>query len=84
MVCRQDRRTLSADEFSRLIDVARAGKRVEGISGPDRAMMYISAVWTGLRKGEIGSLTVRSLRLDDDPPTAIVAACCNKRRRKNT
>ena len=75
---------MSADEFSRLIDAARNGPKIEGISGPDRAMMYILASWTGFRKGEIGSLTLRSLRLDDDPPTATVAACYSKRRRRDT
>jgi integrase len=47
-------------------------------------MMYVLAAWTGFRKGEIGSLTLRSLRLDDDPPTATVAACYSKRRREDT
>jgi hypothetical protein len=37
--------------------------------------MYTLAAWTGFRKGEIGSLTLRSLDLDGDPPTAIVEAC---------
>ena len=81
---RHDRRPLSAEEFSRLIEAARAGKRIEGISGPDRAMMYVLAAWTGFRKGEIGSLVPRSLRLDDDPPTATVEACYSKRRRQDT
>jgi integrase len=57
---------------------------VESISGPDRAMMYVLAAWTGFRKGEIGSLTLRSLHLDDDPPTATVDACYSKRRREDT
>jgi integrase len=81
---RHDRRALSAEEFDRLIEAARQGKRVEGVSGPDRAMLYILAAWTGFRKGEIGSLTLRSLRLDDDPPTAIVEACYSKHRREDT
>ena len=81
---RHDRRALSAEEFSRLIDAARSGPKIEGIFGPDRAMLYILASWTGFRKGEIGSLTLRSLRLDDAPPTATVAACYSKRRREDT
>ena len=81
---RHDRRALSADEFKRLVEAARVGKRIEGISGPDRAMMYVLAAWTGFRKGEIGSLVRRSLRLDDDPPTATVEACYSKRRRQDT
>jgi integrase/recombinase XerD len=46
-------------------------------------MMYILASWTGFRKGEIGSLTVRSLRLDGNPPTATVAAAFSKHRRED-
>ena len=81
---RHDRRALSDEEFKRLVEAARRGKRVEGISGPDRAMLYVLAAWTGFRKGEIGSLTLRSLRLDDEPPTATVAACYSKHRREDT
>jgi integrase len=81
---RHDRRALSQEEFARLVEAARNGKRVEGISGPDRAMLYVLAAWTGFRKGELGSLTLRSLRLDDHPPRATVAACYSKRRRQDT
>ena len=71
---RHDRRALSPDEFARLLEAARTGKSIEEISGPDRAMMYALAAWTGFRKGEIGSLTLRSLNLDSNPPTATVLA----------
>jgi integrase len=47
-------------------------------------MMYVLAAWTGFRKGEIGSLRLKSLRLDDDPPTATVEACFSKRKRQDT
>jgi integrase len=47
-------------------------------------MMYALAGWTGFRKGEIGSLTLRSLDLNGDPPTATVAASFSKRRRRDT
>jgi site-specific recombinase XerD len=81
---RHDRRVLSADEFDRLIDAARNGPKIEGITGPDRAMMYILASWTGFRKGEIGSLTLRSLQLNAHPPTATIAASYSKHRRRDT
>ncbi|MCC6126080.1 MAG: tyrosine-type recombinase/integrase [Pirellulales bacterium] len=82
---RHDRRALSDEEFVLLVEAARTSKKtIEGISGPDRAMMYVLASWTGFRKGEIGSLTLRSLRLEDDPPTATVAACFSKHRREDT
>ena len=60
------------------------GAEVASIPGPDRAMMYILSAWTGYRKSEIGSLSKRSLRLDDDPPTVAVAASYSKRRRHDT
>ena len=81
---RHDRRPLSPDEFQRLLQAARSGKPIEGIRGPDRAMMYALAAWTGFRKGEIGSLTKRSLQLDADPPVATVEASFSKRRRRDT
>jgi integrase/recombinase XerD len=81
---RHDRRALSPDEFARLLEAARVGKSIEGISGPDRAMMYALAAWTGFRKGEIGSLTLRSLNLEGNPPTATVLASFSKRRRQDT
>ena len=81
---RHDRRALSADEFAHLVEATRTGPVVESIPGADRAMMYVLAAWTGFRKGEIGSLTLRSLRLDDDPPTATVQACFSKRKRQDT
>ena len=80
---RHERRVLSAEEFRRLVEAARAGKRIQGVSGPDRAMIYVLAAWTGFRRSEIGSLTIGSLRLDDDPPTATIEACNSKHRRRD-
>ncbi len=81
---RHDRRALTADEFSRLIDAAMDGPPVVCLPGPDRAMMYVLAAWTGYRKAEISSLTKRSIRLDSAPPTVTVAAAYSKRKRKDT
>lgn len=81
---RHDRRALSPEEFQWLLAAARTGKRVEAISGLDRAMLYMLAAWTGFRKSELGSLTIRSFALDADPPTATVQASFSKRRRQDT
>ena len=81
---RHERRALSAEEFARLIEAAETGRRIQSISGPDRAMMYILSAWTGYRKQEIGSLTLRLIYLDDDPPTATVQAAYSKRKRRDT
>lgn len=80
---RHDRRAMSQEELSRLIEATRVGPRIEGVAGRDRAMMYLFAAYTGFRKGEIGSLTIRSLCLDGDPPTATVEACYSKSKRKD-
>ena len=82
--CRHRRRALLPDEFRRLAAAANVGRPVESISGPDRSMMYVLAAWTGFRKGEIGSLTLESFRLDANPPTAVVAAAYSKRRREDS
>ncbi len=78
---RHARRALLPDEFNLLVAAARAGKSIEHISGADRAMMYVLAAWTGLRKGEIGSLTMRSFEFEADPPFVSVAAGYSKRKR---
>ena len=57
---RHDRRALSDEEFQLLLDAAESGPPVEGIIGPDRAMLYLLAAYTGFRKGELGSLTFKS------------------------
>ena len=81
---RRRRRAVSADEFVRLVLAAEAGPPVEGVSGPDRAMLYILSAWTGYRRRELSSLTVQSLALDADPPTVTVKAAHSKRRRTDT
>jgi integrase/recombinase XerD len=81
---RHDRRALTHDEFTWLIKATRNGKSVEAMSGSDRAMLYVLAGWTGFRKGELGSLSKLSLRLDATPPTVTVAAGYSKRRRQDT
>ena len=71
---RHDRRPLADDEFARLIEAADAGPAVETIPGPDRAMMYILSAWTGFRRKELSSLTVRSFDLDAETPVVRVTA----------
>ena len=83
-VMSHDRRPLNCDEFAHLVDAAMSGPPVVCIPGPDRAMMYVLAAWTGYRKAEISSLTKRSLKLDATPPTVTVAAAYSKRKRQDT
>jgi len=80
---RHDRRALEAEEFARLVEAAESGGRVEGMTGPDRAMLYVLAAWTGYRRKELASLTRRSIDLAADPPTVRVAAAYSKNGRED-
>ncbi len=77
------RRALGHEEFQKLLQAAESGVSVEGIAGPDRAMFYILAAWTGFRKGELGSITLRSFSLDAEYPVLRIAAGYSKRRRED-
>lgn len=80
---RHDRRALSESELTRLIEVAETGPPAGGLTGPDRAMLYLLAVYTGFRKGELGSLTLKSFRLDRTPCTVTIQAAYSKHRRED-
>jgi integrase len=79
---RHDRRDLSEEELGRLFAATRAGERVRRLSGPDRDMLYLTSVYTGLRASELASLIPESFALDDRP-TVTVEAAYSKRRRED-
>jgi len=79
---RRVRRVLDPDELPRLIDTARLGEPFRGIIGPDRAVLYLLAVRTGLRASECASLTAKSFDLTGR--TVTVQAAYSKRRRTDT
>src|SRR5262249_419420 len=81
---RHDRRALTADELRRLLAGAEGGPVVKGMTGPERRLLYWLAVETGLRAGELASLTRDSFDFGCDPATVTVAAAYSKRRRDDT
>ncbi|GAB4160421.1 MAG: hypothetical protein Tsb009_37740 [Planctomycetaceae bacterium] len=81
---RRERRALTADELAKLITSAKTGGVVEGMTGMDRAMLYLLAAWTGFRRSELASLMRQSFDLESVTPTITVAAGYSKRRRKDT
>ena len=81
---RHDRRPLDNDEFARLLNAAETGPPSVGLVGRDRAMLYLLAAWTGFRRGELGSLTLRSFDLESPTPTVTVEASYSKHRRRDT
>jgi site-specific recombinase XerD len=80
---RRERRALSAGEFAALIEASRRGEPFRGLSGDNRALLYIMAANTGLRASELASLTTASFDLDGDPPTVMVEAGYSKHRRRD-
>jgi integrase len=81
---RRERRALSQEEFASLIQVAATSeKSFRGLCGKDRAILYLTAASTGLRAGELASLTEASFDFAADPPTVTVEAAYSKHRRRD-
>ena len=81
---RHDRRALEPADFYALLDAAAPGPVVEGLAGPDRAMLYLLAGWTGFRRKELASLTRGSFDLESTPPTVTVKAAYAKNKRQDS
>ena len=58
-------------------------RRLERL-GLERALIYKTLVLTGLRKGELASLTVGQVMLDADPPYLVLKAADEKNREGST
>ena len=80
---RRQRRALSVEELRKLLDETRRGPDRFGMTGPERAMLYRVAVETGLRRGELASLTRVSFALEGMRPTVTVQAGYSKHRRED-
>lgn len=80
---RRVRRPNTDDELARMIESARTGRIYRKLSGPDRAATYALAAATGLRAGELASLTPASFHLDKPRPHLVLAARRSKRRKRD-
>ena len=81
---RHPRRALTAEEFSKLLFAARNSKqRIQCYTGEQRARIYTLSYMTGLRKGELASLTPASFDLNSTQPTITVQANSSKHRKKD-
>ncbi|MFW6456994.1 MAG: tyrosine-type recombinase/integrase [Planctomycetota bacterium] len=67
------RRALTPEECGRLLDATRENGRHHGMGGHERALLYETALTTGLRWSELRSLTVEDLDLDSTPPSVSVS-----------
>jgi integrase len=80
----RQRRALSDDDFARLLAATGRGVDRRGLDGRSRRLLYLTAAYTGLRAGELASLTAGSFDLAGSIPTVTVAAGYSKRRRRDT
>ena len=78
---RHERRSLTDDELSLLIQTAERGPVVFGMTGPVRAMAYRMAAATGFRVAELRVLTPEAFRLDGPEPSVLLRAGQTKNRR---
>ena len=58
------RAALSPEQAARLVTTTRAGKFRRGMSGEDRSWLYTLAIYTGLRRSELQSLSPESFDLE--------------------
>ncbi len=78
---RHVRRMLLPEEFSwLLLALSRESERF-GMTSKARGLLYRLALETGLRAGELRSLTVSSLLLDTDSPVVTLSAGASKNRK---
>jgi integrase len=75
------RRYLSHEEWQWLDAVTRKRETRFGMTGIERAMLYSLAIQTGLRSGEIRSLTRGKLHLTSHPPFVMAEAGATKNKR---
>ena len=79
---RHPRRAMTSDEFQKLLEAARnSTKKVEGVDGPTREIIYLTAALTGLRRKELASLTRADFRLDDPTPLVRIQGAYSKNKK---
>jgi len=78
---RYRRRALTDEELAWLVRTTQKRPALQRMAGPERATLYLTAVGTGFRAGELKSLTPESFNLNTNPPTVTVEAAYSKRRR---
>ena len=66
------RRMLLPDEWPWLVDAAQNGPEIYGLTGPERATLYATAIQTALRASELASLTTGRMHTRALPPYVLV------------
>ena len=79
---RRERRMLLPEEWRRVKAVTNSGQERYGVSGAERALLYETAIQSGLRSNELRCLTRGRLYFDADTPY-ITAKAGNTKNRKD-
>ncbi len=77
---RVSRRVLSVEDLQALLTTTAGGPDLFGLTGPERVLVYRLALSTGLRAGEIASLTVGDFNLTEGLVEVQAAYAKNRRR----
>ena len=81
---RHERRALPEGKLrSILIAAGDSAADFQGLTGPDRLLLYATAMVTGFRAAELASLYPASFELNTDAPTVTVKAAYSKNRRQS-
>lgn len=80
---RRVRRPLRTDEIRRLLSAALHGKTHHRLTGYQRYLVYLIAMETGYRWGEIHSLTPANFSLEEQVPFVCLIADASKRRKED-
>jgi site-specific recombinase XerC len=79
---RHARRELRVDELRRLLEATGQSAKVwRGLTGEDRAHLYLLAAVTGFRANALARLTPQDFRLHTEPATVLLSARSNKSRK---
>jgi integrase len=82
---RHDRRELDLDELARVLTAARdSAITFRGMTGVDRFHLYLAAVGTGFRAGELAVLRPESFRFGPPAATVTLPAAAEKNRKGST
>ena len=78
---RLERRMLLLEEWPLISDATLTGPRKHGMTGPERELLYRTAIQTGLRSSELRTLTPGQLHLDTKQPYITCKARSTKNRK---
>ena len=80
---RHDRRALTVEECKLLLRVTATESKRFGMTGLERALLYRTALESGLRANELRTLTIINCELHNEQPKLIVKAGYSKHRKED-